>query len=145
VRVGWDVFNIPLDSVPDLEQQKEIWFTFNLVANFLDNPNFAPGGNVAKIARWIDSIQDGYPYDASMAAALAHAHWLLDDRARHLHHHNEFLRLTKTTPYWQMRVAQFPELLRLAHVDQAPSWFAGALPASLTRALPQREPETLLT
>ena len=92
LRTGWEVFEIAPDSVPDLEQQKEIWFSFNLVANFLDNPNFRDGGNVAKLARWIEAIHDGYPYDASMAAALAHAYWLLGDSERHAHHRNDFLR-----------------------------------------------------
>jgi radical SAM superfamily enzyme YgiQ (UPF0313 family) len=135
LRTGWEVFDIPHQAVPDLEQQKEIWFSFNLVANFLDNPNFRPGGNVAKLARWIEAIHDGYPYDASMAAALAHAYWLLGDQVRHAHHRADFLRLTETSPYWQTRVAQFPELLSLAHVDEAPAWFAGSPPLALTRPL----------
>lgn len=133
---GWEIFEIPYDSVPDLEQQKEIWFAFNLVANFLDNPNFKPGGNTAKIARWIESIHDGYPYDASMAAALTHAYSLMGDHERYRHYQGTFLRLTEESPYWQKRVLQFPELLLLAHVDQPPAWFDGQMPTSLMRNLP---------
>ena len=133
LRAGWDIFDLPLDCVPDLEQQKEIWFTFNLVANFLDNPNFKPGGNPAKIARWIESIHDGYPYDASMAAALSHAYRLIGDSARHDHHREEFVRLTKDSPYWQKRVRQFPELMKLAGLSEAPAWFDGSIPATLVR------------
>lgn len=137
LRTGWEVFEIDRDSVPDLEQQKEIWFSFNLVANFLDNPNFRPSGNAAKLARWIEAIHDGYPYDASMAAALAHAYHLLGNANRHAHHRTDFLRLTATSAYWQNRVAQFPELLVLAHLEQPPDWFAGPMPRGLTRPLPQ--------
>ncbi|ACF02564.1 Radical SAM domain protein [Rhodopseudomonas palustris TIE-1] len=137
LRTGWEVFEIDRNGVPDLEQQKEIWFSFNLVANFLDNPNFRPGGNAAKLARWIEAIHDGYPYDASMAAALAHAYHLLGNANRHAHHRADFLRLTATSAYWQNRVAQFPELLVLAHLEQPPDWFAGPMPRGLTRPLPQ--------
>ncbi len=141
--VGWDIFNIPLDSKPDLEQQKEIWFTFNLVANFLNNPNFEPGRNVAKIARWIESIHDGYPYDASMAAALANAYELMGNTSRRDHHREEFLRLTEASRYWQNRVAQFPELLKLAHVDVAPAWFSGPIPTSLVRSVSSGDSQKL--
>ena len=144
LRTGWEIFEIDRASVPDLEQQKEIWFSFNLVANFLDNPNFRRGGNAAKLARWIEAIHDGYPYDASMAAALAHAYHLLGDAQRHAHHRTDFLRLTATSAYWQNRVAQFPELLALAHVDQPPDWFAGPMPRGLTRPLPQPQRQQVL-
>jgi hypothetical protein len=133
LRTGWDVFDIPYDTTPDLDQQKEIWFAFNLVANFLDNPNYQPGGNVQKLARWIEGIHDGYPYDASMAAALAHCYFLVDDQARHDAHREEFGRLTTDSPYWQDRIHQFPELLLLAHIDQAPAWFRGEMPLALAR------------
>jgi radical SAM superfamily enzyme YgiQ (UPF0313 family) len=135
IRTGWDVFNIPYSSQPNLEQQKEIWFAFNLVANFLDNPNFQPGGNVAKLKQWIAGIYDGYPYDASMAAALAHCSFLLSDRPGLQFYRDKFLRLTGQSSYWQSRSRQFPELLLLAHIERAPEWFTGDMPTSLVREI----------
>jgi radical SAM superfamily enzyme YgiQ (UPF0313 family) len=133
LKTGWDIFDIPRDSVPEIEQQKEIWFAFNLVANFLDNPNFKPGGNVAKIARWLEAIHDGYPYDASMAAALSHAYRLMGEAAKHEAYRAKFLRLIDEAPYWQGRVQQFPELLTLAGVGKAPRWYDGPVPTELVR------------
>lgn len=136
ILTGWKVFEIPYDVVPSLEQQKEIWFSFNLVANFLDNPNFRPGGNVAKIARWIEAIHDGYPYDASMTAALVHSYFLLENLEKFQHYRQKFVQLTSESQYWQRRIHQFPELLVLAHVENPQPWFQGSMPTSLVREIP---------
>lgn len=136
IATGWDVFALPRDEVPDLDQQKEIWFAFNLVANFLGNPNYRVGGNPAKIARWLRAIHDGYPYDASMAAALSHVHRLLGDEVEHGRYRESFLTLAREFEYWQMRCRQFPELLTLAGVVAAPGWFTERIPQTLVRTLP---------
>ncbi len=140
LKTGWDIFDLPYDFIPSLEQQKEIWFAFNLVANFLKNPNFQPGGNVAKIARWLEAIHDGYPYDASMAAALTHSYHLMGDTERFQSYREKTKRLLDTSEYWRDRVEQFPELLMLAHIKEAPAWFTGDMPTSLSRDIP-RPPE----
>ena len=117
IRRGRDVFDIPRDSVPNLEQQKEIWFTFNFVGNFVNNPNFQPGGRPEKIARWFEAIHSGYPYDASMAAALVRAYRMMGDQERAQYHQKRVGELIEQSEYWQQRVEQFPELLTLAGLD----------------------------
>jgi len=138
LRTGWDIFEIPLDATPDLEQQKEIWFAFNLVANFLDNPCLRPGGYPQKLVRWLEAIHAGYPYDASMAAALSRAYSVLEDGPQEAAYREKFLALCADSTYWQGRVAQFPELLLLAGVSEAPEWFAGEIPTTCVRQLPTR-------
>lgn len=133
LRVGWDVFDIPLDSVPSLTQQKEIWFTFNYVANFLLNPCLQPGGQPRKLVRWLEAIHAGYPYDASMAAVLAQAYRLLGESGPRASYEQKFARLVEESQYWQDRVQQFPELLAQAGVTTPPSWFTGEIPSGLTR------------
>jgi radical SAM superfamily enzyme YgiQ (UPF0313 family) len=132
---GWDIFNIPLDVVPSIEQQKEIWFSFNLVGNFLANPNFGPGGNPPKLAQWLESIHSGYPYDASMAAALTHAYFLAGDLTKFRSNQAKFLRLLDESAYWRKRVCQFPELLLLAHIEERPSWLPCEIPTTLVRPI----------
>lgn len=136
LKTGWEVFDLPYESVPDLDQQKEIWFTFNLVANFLDNPNFQPNKNIGKVTRWLEAIHAGYPYDASMSAALAHVYFLQGDEAQLESYRKKTIRLMDQSTYWQGRVHQFPELLLLAHIDQRPAWFEGDFPTSLVREIP---------
>ena len=108
---GKEVFNIPRDQVPSEEQIKEIWFTFNLVVNFLNNRNFKPGGNPDKIVRWFESIHASYPMDASMCACLAYGYQMLDDRSNNAYYRDKFHELVDEFDYWKRRVEEFPELL----------------------------------
>ncbi|MEC7641410.1 MAG: radical SAM protein [Nitrospinota bacterium] len=110
---GEDIFNLPRDQVPTLEQLNEIWFAFNLKINFLNNPNFGPKGNLEKIARWFESIYAGYPFDASMAAALAKSYVMMNDRERSLHYKKRFNEILQESGYWQNRVKEFPEILEM--------------------------------
>jgi hypothetical protein len=112
ILTGKDVFGLPRNEVPSREQLKEIWFTFNLVGNFLNNINFGPEGNPAKIARWYESIAHAYPYDASMVAALARSYRLVGDRARFMANRDRFHEILDSSSYWQRRVQEFPELLQ---------------------------------
>ena len=114
IRTGKDVFNIPYDVIPSSDQLKEIWFTFNLVTNFLENMNFGPGGNPTKLAQWLETIHTGYPRDASMCAALVKAHAMLGNRERSAFYRERFDSLLTESAYWQRRIREFPELLEMA-------------------------------
>jgi hypothetical protein len=116
---GREIFQLDPKVVPDSEQLKEIWFTFNMVANFLENPNFAPGGNPAKIVRWFESIAHAYPYDASMAAALARGYRLLGDEKNFQLNQTKFKTIYAESAYWRRRCVEFPELLDFAEVSSA--------------------------
>lgn len=115
---GRDVFSLPKNTVVSQEQLKEVWFTFNLIANFLQNPNFAPGGNPEKIVRWFESIAHAYPYDASMTAALARGYRLLGDQGRFAENQKKFQTILTESAYWRRRVKEFPELLEFAETTQ---------------------------
>jgi radical SAM superfamily enzyme YgiQ (UPF0313 family) len=115
VLTGKDVFKLPADQVPSKEQIKEIWFTFNLVTNFLENPSFSPKGNIPKMMRWFESIAAAYPFDASMIAALAYGHKLLSQRDKQKEYQERFEAILKESAYWQRRVQEFPELLGMVY------------------------------
>ena len=116
VLSGRDIFKLPKNQVPSQQQLKEVWFTFNLIANFIDNYNFKPGGNPSKIVRWFESIYQSYPYDASMCAALAKGYRLMGDNKNFKIYQEKFKAILKDSQYWQWRVQQFPELLEFAEV-----------------------------
>lgn len=117
ILTGRRIFELPKDLVPSREQVKEIWFTFNLISNFLENPNFGPGGNPEKIVRWFESIAHAYPNDASMCAALARGYRLLSNSKRFEYNREKFLALITKYSYWQRRIKEFPELLEFAEVS----------------------------
>lgn len=114
IKSGREVFNLPRDAVPSLEQIKEIWFTFNLVTNFIDNRNFTPAGNPGKIVKWFESIAASYPRDAAMCAMLAHGHRLVGNDERSRFFLCRFHALVDEYDYWKRRVEEFPELLTFA-------------------------------
>ena len=116
IRTGRDIFNLPKDEISSQEQIKEIWFTFNLITNFIENPNFAPGGNVVKIVKWFESIAHAYPNDASMCAALARGYRLLEDEEKFHFYQQRFIDIISKFSYWQRRIKEFPELLEFAEV-----------------------------
>jgi hypothetical protein len=111
---GREVFDFPRDQIPSPEQIKEIWFTFNLVTNFLNNRNFTPGGNPEKIVKWFESIYASYPRDASMCAMLAHGHRTLGNKEMAGFYKEKFQNLIEEYDYWKRRVNEFPELLEYA-------------------------------
>jgi radical SAM superfamily enzyme YgiQ (UPF0313 family) len=119
ILTGRDIFKFPIDEVPSQEQLKEIWFTFNLIANFLENPNFMPDGSPEKIVRWFDSIAHAYPNDASMCAALAKGHKILGHKAQSRKYKQKFISIVSEFSYWQRRVKEFPELLGLADTPES--------------------------
>lgn len=118
VLTGREVFKLPFDQVPSKEQCKEIWFTFNLVTNFLENPSFSPTGNIPKMMRWFESISAAYPHDASMLAALTYGYRHLGQRERQRSCQASFDAVLQDSPYWQRRVEEFPELLDLVRKEK---------------------------
>lgn len=114
IRSGREVFDLPRAMVPSLEQVKEIWFTFNMVSNFIENTNFKPGGNVHKIAKWFESIAASYPRDAGMCAMLAYSYSRMGDTDRARTWRGKFDALVTEFEYWMRRVEEFPELVEFA-------------------------------
>lgn len=119
IKTGKDVFTLPRDIVPNREQMKEIWFTFNLVSNFLNNLNFLPGGSPAKIVRWFESIAHAYPYDASMIAALARGYRMMGETAKYEENRGKFHEIVESSGYWQRRIEEFPELWQFVESSEA--------------------------
>ena len=111
ILTGREIFNLPLDQIPDKEQLKEIWFTFNLIANFFNNLNYKPGGNPEKLVKWLESIAHAYPYDASMCAGLIRGYSMTGNRERHDYYQKKFNSIMEDSAYWRRRVQEFPELL----------------------------------
>ena len=114
ILYGREIFNLPPDAIPSRDQLNEIWFTFNLLANFLDNRNYRSRGNVEKLIKWYESIFAGYPHDASMAAALAKGYRLTNQNETAKTYQKDFEKILSSSSYWQKRVKQFPEILEMA-------------------------------
>ena len=114
IKTGKDVFNLLPDKIPSQDQIKEIWFTFNLVTNFINNINFTSRGSAEKIVKWLESIAYAYPYDASMVAGLARGYRMLGHKEKFELNQMKFQSILSESAYWRRRTEEFPELLEFA-------------------------------
>ncbi len=103
---GLEVFKINPDTAPDEEQIKEIWFTFNLVGNFINNRNLKPDGKVEKFISWVEMAQVAYPTNAYMSLFLALAYIIKGDHDKSKDYYNKAA-LCCNTDYWRERFASF--------------------------------------
>ncbi|OGL44743.1 MAG: hypothetical protein A2W05_01900 [Candidatus Schekmanbacteria bacterium RBG_16_38_10] len=104
---GPDIFNMAKDAVPSPEQIKQIWFTFNLVANYINNKNLKPGGNPEKLKSWLEAVQLVYPANPYMPLFAALSCVLIGEHEKA----EQQLRRTKKnlegSQYWIGRFAEF--------------------------------------
>ncbi len=77
---GKDIFNMPKTTVPSREQLNHIWFTFNLVRNFILNKNLLPDGSIEKFISWIEVLEDRYPTHPYINFFLALSYYLNDEK-----------------------------------------------------------------
>ena len=104
---GPEIFKLDRDTVPSPDQIRQIWFTFNLVGNYINNKNLKPNGNPQKFISWVETLEITYPYNAYMPLFVALAYVLLgkQDKA------SEQLKIAKSNlardEYWRERFEQF--------------------------------------
>ena len=114
LQAGWKIFELDLSRTFNANEHNEIWFTFNLVANFFDNPCYSSVTKTRKLIHWLLAIHSGYPFDASMTSALAHAYSLIGDIDKSEKYKKKAEEIILGSKYWQMRITSFPQILLLA-------------------------------
>ena len=107
IATGYDIFKIALDSQPDEQQVQEIWFTFNLVGNFIFNKNLVAGGRLQNFIGWVEMAQIPYPTNPYMALFLALAHQMAGRPQVAGDYLDKTRTVLKTSPYWQERFTAF--------------------------------------
>ena len=103
VKRGLEVFKLAPLLLPEKAQVHEIWFTFNLVVNFINNKNLRPGGHTEKFTRWVMTALNAYPNNPYMHLFLAYAYVIEGDQHKGEHHYA--LSHEKMNTYWSERYA----------------------------------------
>ncbi len=102
-----DIFKLESDVIPDSEQVKEIWFTFNLLVNYIFNKNLLPGGHTDKFIAWVDRVLSSYPANPYMNLFLGLAYQIEEDAEEA----SFYLQRAKTNingnEYWEERFRRF--------------------------------------
>ena len=104
---GMDIFNLPLDSQPNKEQVKEIWFSFNMIGNFINNKNLKPGKQPKKFINWVSMAQISYPQNPYMCLFLALAYRLIGSEKATEEQYQRMLVNLGSSKYWTERFDQF--------------------------------------
>jgi len=103
---GLEVFRIGLDTVPDADQIKEIWFAFNLIGNYINNRNLTRQGEPEKFIAWVEMAQVPYPTNPYMSLFLALAYQIKGDVRKTEEYRSKAVEFSKTD-YWRQRFADF--------------------------------------
>lgn len=77
---GLELFNTPKETIPSHEQINNIWFTFNLVANYINNKNLKSTGRPDKFVSWVEAVQVVYPDNPYMPLFAGIGHILLGNK-----------------------------------------------------------------
>lgn len=101
-----DIFNLEPDLIPSEEQVKEIWFTFNVIVNYVHNKNLMPGGHPEKFVSWIQTAQRAYPTNPYMMLFLALALVSCGEDEQATACHEKAIEFSQTD-YWQGRFKAF--------------------------------------
>ncbi|MBW2619612.1 MAG: hypothetical protein JRC92_12125 [Deltaproteobacteria bacterium] len=111
VLSGYDVIELEPDLIPTRERLKEIWFTFNHLANFIRLPALLTGSEarLMNAVRWLEVLSAAYPADAAMSSLLYYLNQRLGRRTfRELEELRQAARRRfRESAYWRMRDRQF--------------------------------------
>ena len=106
LKRGMNVFSIDSNEIPSAEQIKEIWFTFNLIVNYINNKNLRNPAHVNKFILWVEMAQKAHPLSGYMSLFLALGHVLAGNREKAQHYQN-MVKTLHLQEYWQCRIESF--------------------------------------
>ena len=107
VYTGLDIFKLDPEIVPDAEQVKEIWFTFNLVTNYIFNKNLLPGGHTDKFISWIERVLGSYPNNPYMNLFVGLAHRIEGSSEKAEYYLQRSIDSAAGSDYWKERFQVF--------------------------------------
>jgi len=111
ILTGFDVFDLDPSLVPNKEQMKEVWFTFNSLANFQRLPALTTGSAIRlrNTVQWLKALQTAYAENPSITALLYFLSWRLDEEsAESIEAIRELAqRKFSQMEYWQHRDTEF--------------------------------------
>ena len=106
VLTGRNVFDIDPKAIPPREQLNHIWFSFNLIRNFILNKNLRSDGRVQKFISWVEVIKKRYPTHPYMNLFLSFAYNLSENNEKARLEYEKMEENLKD-PYWKEKFEQF--------------------------------------
>ena len=107
IKIGMDIFSIDRKIIPDEEQVKEIWFTFNVLSNYIFNKNLLITGVPDKFINWVERVRIAYPTNPNMNLFLAYAYVLKNNKILAQRRFADAKINIKNSQYWMQRAESF--------------------------------------
>ncbi|MBT4769713.1 MAG: B12-binding domain-containing radical SAM protein [Rhodospirillaceae bacterium] len=110
ILTGYEVFDHTADIAPGRAQLREIWFTFNIVANFLRMPALFSDSEarLRNSILWMKALCQAYPSDPSMSCLLYFLQRRSGAPVSDLETlQNLTIKNLKASDYWMWRDSQF--------------------------------------
>lgn len=107
IKKGFDVFLIEQQEIPSEEQIQELWFSFNLIVNFILNKNLYPDGHRKKFISWVETARKAYPYSPYMLLFLAIAYKMEQNEELAQERYSVALEKITEDKYWINRMEEF--------------------------------------
>lgn len=107
IVLGPETFELEEDIAPSYEQLKEIWFSFNLVTNYINNKNLKEGGRPEKFTSWVEAVNVAYPNNPYMYLFSGLGRILMGDIERAKSHLESTKMILDESDYWRNRFSQF--------------------------------------
>lgn len=105
--LGPEIFGLSAMIVPTRKQMKNIWLTFNLAGNYINNKNLKPDGNPEKFVSWVEAVQVAYPDNPYMHLFAGLGHVLLGNQKRAARHHEQSKKIVESSENWRYRFNKF--------------------------------------
>ena len=107
IKKGLSVFLIDRQEIPNNEQVQELWFTFNLIVNFIFNKNLYPNGHPEKFIGWVEKARKAYPYNPYMLIFLAIAYKMQNNDELSKQRYDTAVEKINSDLYWKNRMEEF--------------------------------------
>lgn len=107
VLSGLDIFSLDKSLVPSVEQLEQIWFTFNLLVNFVHNKHLKIDGNPKKFVSWLEAVQASYPSNPYMSLFNCLGNILINNLDSAQKHYLNAKKIIQSDQYWKHRFDEF--------------------------------------
>jgi radical SAM superfamily enzyme YgiQ (UPF0313 family) len=101
------IFTLPKEAIPSPENLHEMWYTFNLLTNYIFNKNLLPEGSPEQFIRWVTILELSYPENAVMRLFHCLALRLSCQDEEAAFQFSRAQQILEKSDYWTHRFEQF--------------------------------------
>lgn len=102
-----EIYDLPRNALHDKDLLSEIWFSYNLLSNYIFNKNLTTKGIPEQFVTWTNALSLTHPQNASISLFLGIAHGLLGNIEAVKIQVEKTRTILKGSPYWTTRFKDY--------------------------------------